>query len=64
MNVIVSVCSNESTDVDVQKVVTDLSRFVHLPTLTTIVFAPSFDESRWKEVQFILQYVEWIISFD
>lgn len=65
MDVIVLVGFNGSSDVDAENVVTDLSRFVHLPTLTKILLGSSIDASRWKEVQFILQYVESIaISLD
>ena len=59
---IVLVSSNESSDIDAQDTVIDLSRFVHLPTLTTIGMGSTFDVSRWKEVQFILQYVESIVN--
>ena len=58
---IVLVTNNQISDNDARHVVTSLSQFFHLPTLTTIVFGSTCDVSRWKEIQFILQYVESIV---
>ena len=55
---IVLVNLNQTSDIDAQDTVTYLSQFVHLSTLTTIIFGSTFDVSRWKEIQFILQYIE------
>ena len=59
---IVLVNSNQTSDIDAHDIVSNLSRFVYLPMLTTIELGPAFDASRWKEIQFILQYVESIVD--
>jgi len=54
------VSSND--DNDAQKYVTCLSQFVYLPSVFHLEFGSTFDISRWKEIQFILQYVEFILQ--
>ncbi len=49
---------NGTSDKDAQNNITCLSQFLHLSNITEIVFGPTFDVSRWKDMQLILQYVE------
>ncbi len=53
------VSSND--DNDAQKYVTCLSQFVYLPSVFHLEFGSTFDISRWKEIELILQYVEFIL---
>ncbi len=54
--IFVSVSVNEMDD-DPQKCVTYLSQFVYLPNVLRVEFGSTFDISRWREIQLILQYV-------
>jgi hypothetical protein len=43
-----------------QQTITLLSRFVHLSNVKKLEFPSTFDVNRWKDIQFILQYVHLI----
>jgi len=45
---------------NVQKTQTYLSRFVDLSNITELEFGVTFSVDRWKDVLFILQYVQFI----
>lgn len=60
----VSVSVNETNDDDnddPQKSVTCLSQFVYLPKVIRVEFGSTFDISRWREIQLILQYVRILL---
>jgi len=40
---------------DIQQSVTYLSHFIHLPKVIRIEFDSTFDISKWKYIQFILE---------
>ncbi len=62
--IFVSVSVNEIDDDDhddPQKSVTCLAQFVYLPNVLHVEFGSTFDVSRWREIQLILQYVDILL---
>jgi hypothetical protein len=54
---------NETNDNDdPQKSVTCLSQFVYLPNVIRVEFGSTFDISRWREIELILQYVDILLQ--
>jgi len=64
LTIFVSVSINETNDDDnddPQKIVTCLSQFVYLPNVIGVEFGSTFDISRWREIELILQYVDILL---
>ena len=60
--IFISVSANEIDDNDdPQRSVACLAQFVYLPNVLRVEFGSTFDISRWKEVELILQYVDILL---